>query len=497
MTSVVDVDDGTGHPQRWLILVIVLLGQFMVVSAIGAINITLPDIQDDLGASDSAIQWVLVLYQLSFAVVLVTGGRLGDLYGRKRVFIIGLAGFVGASTLAAMAPTVEVLMVARLLQGVFGGVTSPQVLAVIQVAFPARERPRAFAAFGMVAGSAFMIGQVMSGALVELDPFSLGWRSPFVFNVVVGAIALAFAVKVLPETGVTHRHRLDVQGVLLASLGGLLLLYPLIQGRADGWPPQYFVMLALAVPVMALFVRLERRLTERGGEPLVNTRLFRARSYRSGLLVALAFSFSTFPTFYVLTLTLQLGFGFDPLEAALATAPTPIAVIGMSSLSARLLPRYGRRTMAAASMFGAAASVAIIVTLEVAAQPLSPLALVPALVLLGCNNGLGMTSIVNLTLADVEEEHAGAASGLLQTVQQATSAIGVALAGIVYFGTIGSEPTLDDYVRGLDAVLIVTVCTSAVVFALHFLLPPHIDHAVPIAADAEDDLVIAPTAPAR
>jgi EmrB/QacA subfamily drug resistance transporter len=482
-------DADAGHRQRWLVLVVVLLGQFMVVSAMGAMNITLPDIKSDLGAPDAAIQWVLVLYQLGFAVVLVTGGRLGDIHGRKVMFLIGLSGFVVASLVAALAPTVELLIAARLFQGLFGGITAPQVLAVIQVAFSAEERPRAFAAFGMVAGSAFMIGQILSGALLEIDLFGLGWRGPLLVNVVIGVVAVTIAVRVLPEAVGTGGHRLDVAGMLLASLGGILLIYPMIQGRADGWPPVYLVMLGLSVPVFVLFVQLERRLTYGDGEPLVDLRLFADRSYRSGLLVAVAFAIGAFPMFYVLTLTLQLGFGYEPLEAALATAATPIALIAASSLSSRLLPRFGRRTMAIAAVLGVLASLAMIVTLEIAPRPPSPVQLIPALVLLGFNNGLGMTALINLTLADVTAENAGAASGLLQTVQQGTSALGIALAGIVYFGTIGGDTGVDDYVRGFQATLLVVIGSNILVFALHFLLPPRAPTSVPITDSTEDELV--------
>jgi MFS family permease len=461
-----------GHPQRWLVLVIVLLGQFMIVGAVGTVNIALPAIQADLGASPSAMQWVLVLYQLGFAVVLVTGGRLGDLWGRKRVFLLGLGGFVAASTVAAVAPTIQVLVAARLAQGMFGGVTSPQVLAVIQVAFTAKERPRAFAAFGMVSGSAFMIGQVMSGALIKLDLFGLNWRSPFLVNLVLGAAALVAAAVVLPETGTTRAQRLDLKGVGLVSAGGLLLLYPLIQGRNAGWPPAFALLLLAAGPVLVTFIRHERRLAETGGEPLVDLALFRTRSFGGGLLVALVYSFSTLPTFYVLTLTLQLGFGFDALEAALATAPTPLAVIAASLLSARLLPRYGRRMVAVAASFGLLASLAIMATMALGPRPLRPIHLIPALILLGANNGFGMTSVVNLTLADVSTEHAGSASGLLQTVQQSAAALGVALAGIVFFGVVGSVTTLDSYVQAMVATLVGTMVSCVLVIALHRRLPP-------------------------
>ncbi len=453
-------------------LVVVLVGQFMIVSAVGSMNVALPAIRDDLGASPAAMQWVLVLYQLGYASLLVTGGRLGDLFGRKRVFIAGLTGFVAASTLAAVAPTPGLLLAARLLQGLCGGITSPQVLAVIQVAVPVHERPKAFAAFGMVSGSAFMLGQVISGGLIRIDVLDLGWRSALLVNLVIGVVAVPAAMRVLPRTAPSRDHRLDFPGMVLATTTGLLVLYPVIQGRAAGWPPYFLGMLAAAVVLGAVFLRLERRLTDRGADPLIDMSLFGERSFRAGLIVAFALSFSTLPTFYVVTLTLQLGFGFDALTAALATAPTPIAVITTSMLSSRLLARYGRGTVAIASLFGISASVVLLLTVTLAPRPLSPLDLVPALLLLGCNNGLGMTSVVNLTLVDVPQARAGSASGVLQTVQQGTSALGVAVAGVIFFGAIGDDTGTDSIVSGLRATLALTVVCSLSVLVLHRLLPP-------------------------
>lgn len=466
------IGEGEGHPQRWLVLIVVLLGQTLITGSMGIMNVALASIRDDLGASGGAIQWVIVLYQLGFATVLITGGRLGDMLGRKRVFIIGLTGYVAASALAAVAPNVTVLIVARLFQGLFGGVTAPQVLAVIQVAFPPSERPRAFAAFGTVNGSGFMVGQLMSGVLIRLDPFGLGWRSPFLVGVALGVVAVVTAVMVLPETPVHHQQKLDLVGVALASTGGLLVLYPLIQGRSAGWPPAFLLMLLVAAPILVAFLRWERRLTETGGQPLVDFSLFKARSFRAGLIVAVAYSFSTLPTFYTLTLTLQLGFGYDALEAALATAATPVAVIAVSMWSAKLLPRYGRKVMAAAACFGTAASFAIMATMAWAPRPLNAFYLVPALLLLGCNNGLGMTAVVNLTLTDVPDTSAGSASGLMQTVQQSSSAMGVALAGIVFFGVVGTATSLQAHVDGMTAALWITIFSCGAVFGLHFLLPP-------------------------
>jgi len=463
-----------GDPRRWLVLITVLVGQFLIISAAGAVNIALPSIREDLDASDAGMQWILVLYQLGFAATLVTGGRLGDLFGRKRVFLVGLAGFVAASALAAAAPGIGVLVFSRLLQGVFGGVAAPQVLAMIQVAFPPAERPKAFAAFGTVNGSAFMIGLLLTGGLLGLDPFGLDWRVLFLLNVVVGAVAMAASAVVLPRTLRGPRRRLDLAGVALASAGSLLLLYPLVQGRNAGWPPLFFALLALSVPVLASFLALERRRTDRDADPLVDLRLFRARSFRGGLATMVAFSFGTIPTFFIITLTVQEGLGFSPLKTAVTTAPTPLGVVATAMLSSRLVPRFGRRMMAVSALCGMSACVVLAGTLAWGPRPLEPWHLIPALLLQGASTGTGMTALVNLTLADVRPEDAGSASGVFQTVQQSMAAVGIAGVGIVFFGVIGGATGLDPHVDGATAALALTFATNLGVLGLHLLLPsPH------------------------
>jgi MFS family permease len=266
----------------------------------------------------------------------------------------------------------------------------------------------------------------------------------------------------------------------------LLLLYPLIQGRSAGWPPGFFVLLACAAPVFAAFVLWERRLTERQADPLIDLTLFHAKSFRTGLLVGVAQSFGAFPTFFTIALTLQIGFGFDPLKTAIATAPVPFGVVMMSMLSARLVPRFGRRLLGVAGILGVVAAITIYLTFLHASRPLNALVLVPALLVLGFNNGMAMSSIVNLTLADVEQRHAGSASGVMQTAQQSMAAFGVAVVGILYFGVVGSRTSIDAYVAGLGAAMGMMVVSSTAVFILHFFMPDHVRRPA-----SEEDVVAA------
>jgi predicted MFS family arabinose efflux permease len=233
-------------------------------------------------------------------------------------------------------------------------------------------------------------------------------------------------------------------------------------------------MMACAVPMFVLFLRWERRLSQRDGHPLVDFDLFRVRSFRSGLLVGFAQAVGSFPAFFLITLTLQLGFDLDPLETAVATAPIPIGFALGSMVSARLMPRFGRRMLAAAGFLGTTAAVAVFLSFSFAPRPLNPLVLAPALLLLGCNNGTVATSLVNLTLADVAQRQAGSASGVMQMVQQSTSAVGVALVGLLYFAAVGAGTSSDAYVSGLRWAMATMVLSSTAVFVLHFNMPAHV-----------------------
>lgn len=274
---------GKPDPRRWLGLVVVLLAAFMDFIDVTIVVIAAPVIQADLGASYAGVQWLLAGYTLPFGLLLVTGGRLGDLAGRKRVFLAGVLGFTLASAWCSLAGSIGMLIAARVAQGMAAGLMVPQVLATIQVSFPPAERPRAYGLYGAVAGLAFSAAPILGGLLLTQDLWGLSWRSVFLINLPVGVLAVAAGAVLLGESRAERRPRLDLGGVAIVTTGLLLVLYPLIQGNDLGWPAWTWLMTAAALPVLAAFVWYERHQERRGLLPLVPVSLLRRRSFGAGL----------------------------------------------------------------------------------------------------------------------------------------------------------------------------------------------------------------------
>ena len=302
-------------PRRWLMLPVVLLAMFMAGFDIWVVNVAAPSLQRDLHVSDAALQLIVGGYAFMYASGMVTGGRLGDLLGYRRLFIIGVASFAAASLLCGLAQSPAELISARLLQGLTGAAMVPQVLALITATFPAPERSRALAWFGVTMGLAFVSGQILGGLLLQANVLGLGWRAIFLVNVPVGAATLVAAAIVVPHARGHRRPRLDPAGALGVSASVALALVPLTLGHDEGWPVWTWISLAACLPVFMLTLAWERRLTRRGGEPLLDLPLFRDRAFSAGTGVnfALVFFFGSF--MFVLTLLLQAGLGQSPLRA--------------------------------------------------------------------------------------------------------------------------------------------------------------------------------------
>src|SRR5712691_3827806 len=304
---------GQADPRRSLTLVILLLAGFMNLLDVSIVNIAIPSIQRDLHASYADVQWALAGYTLAYALVLITGGRLGDTFGRKRMFLIGVSGFTIMSALCGAAQSPGQLIAFRVVQGAMGAIMVPQVLAVIQVIFPPRERIKALAGFGVTAGLGTVSGPLLGGLLIQHNLFGLGWRTIFLINVPVGILAVIASAVLVRESRSPRPPKLDPVGVGLISAALLLLLYPLVQGRQLGWPGWTFVSMAASVPVSALFVGYERVKARRDGSPLVQLRLFGQRAFSVGIAIAMTFFLGVTSFALVLTLFLQIGLGFSPL----------------------------------------------------------------------------------------------------------------------------------------------------------------------------------------
>ena len=444
---------GSADPRRWVALAVVLIAGFMQLVDISIVNVAIPSIQRDLDATYADIQWVLAGYQLAFAVMLITGGRLGDIFGRKRLFMIGMAGFTLASALCGLAQTPDMLIASRILQGLFGAIMFPQVLSIIQVTFPPQERATAFGLFGATIGLATITGPLVGGLLIQADLFGLEWRPIFLVNLPIGIAALAVAARFLVESKAPRALRLDPVGVVVVTAGLLLLVYPLVQGRDLGWPPWTFLSMAASVPVLAGFAVYERYKKALDGSPLVDMDLFRQRSFVPGLLLAGIF-FMGIPAFFLtFSLWLQIGLGFSALHAGVTGAPFAVGSALASAASVRLVPVLGRRILSAGSLLLVAGMVALMWTVDRYGGAVTSWQLLPALLLCGLGLGSVIAPLVNVVLAGIRAQDAGSASGVLTTVQQIGGAIGVALIGVVFFGLLGSQAAgvADDVLPGLRA----------------------------------------------
>jgi len=446
---------GGVDPRRWIALAVVLIAGFMQLVDISIVNVAIPSIQRDLDATYSQIQWVLAGYQLAFAIMLITGGRLGDIYGRKRLFMIGMAGFTLASALCGLAQSPTMLIGSRVLQGLFGAIMFPQILSVIQVTFPPKERATAFGMFGATIGLATITGPLVGGLLIEADLLGLEWRPIFLVNVPIGIAALAAATRFLVESKAPRALRLDLVGVGIVTAGLLLLVFPLVQGRDLDWPLWTFLSMAAAVPVLVGFGLYERRKKARDGSPLVDLDLFRQRSFVPGLAVAGIF-FMGIPAFFLIfSLWLQIGLGFSPLHAGLTGAPFAVGSALASAASVRLVPTLGRRILSVGSLLLVAGMGALIWTVDRYGGAVHSWQLLPALLVCGLGLGCVVAPLVNVILAGIRGQDAGAASGVLSTVQQVGGAVGVAVIGVIFFGLLGSQAAgvAEDVIPGLRAEL--------------------------------------------
>jgi EmrB/QacA subfamily drug resistance transporter len=429
------------YPRRWIALAVVLTASFMQLLDASVTNVAIPVIQRDLRATNAQIQLIVAAYLLAYAVLLITGGRLGDIFGRRRLFISGMIGFTIASLLCSAAQTAAQLDLARAVQGATAAFMLPQVLAVIQVAFPAGSpgRAKAFAAYGLMLGLPSLLGPFVGGGLVQSDLFGLGWRMIFLVNVPIGLVALAGAARYLPESR-AGRKRMDLVGVALVSLALLLFVWPLVQGRQAGWPAWAWLALASAVPAFAAFWWWEHRLTGRRLAPLVPVTLFRNRSFTIGLLAAMT-TFAAFtPLILVFTLYLQEGIGYGPLAAGAATVPFALASVITATASAGLAERMGRTMLTVGAAVLCAGTLGLVLSVRAAEVPLaSGWQVAPALFVAGLGLGFIVGPLTNVILAGVPTGDAGAASGVLNTVNIVAGAVGVALLGVVFFGRLSAR----------------------------------------------------------
>jgi EmrB/QacA subfamily drug resistance transporter len=422
------------HSTPWVALPVLLAGAFMVVLDFFIVNVALPAIATDLGAGESSLEWVVAGYGLTFAAFLITAGRLGDEFGRRRVYAFGLGLFTAASAACGLAPSPGTLVLARVAQGVAGAVVMPQVLSIIGVTYRDRDYVRALSYYGVALGLAAVGGQVIGGALVQTDVAGLGWRGCFLINVPIGLAALAATPRLVPESRAPRRARIDLPGAVVLALGLTAVLLPLIEGRQHGWPAWTWVSLGVAPLILGAFVAHQARLARRGGAALLELGLFRERTFTAGILTQLFLASAQASFFVYLALYLQDGRGLGPLEAGLVFTILAVAYVVVSGPAPELTKRFGRSVVGA----GGASLAAGLLLLALATAEIgvggSLLVLVPGLVLVGAGIGLCYTPLTSTVLSGIDPARAGAASGAMSTVTQVGYALGVAVTGVIFFG---------------------------------------------------------------
>ncbi|MFE3259153.1 MFS transporter [Nocardia sp. NPDC059091] len=418
----------------WITVSIVLAALFIAVLDSFIVVVAAPSIVADLHASAGEVQWVLAGYQLSYAVFIITATRLADLYGRKRVFLFGVALFTLSSVACALSPTAGSLIAARVIQGLGAALMVPQVFAYVTVLVPAARRHSVYGVLGIVMGIATIGGQVIGGMLIGANLFDSGWRLVFWVNVPIGIVLFGLAVRSVPATGATATRKLDLPGVVVLSTALLLLVLPLIQGQQAGWPGWVWACFAGSAIAFGVFVAIERNLERRGGDPLVPLTLFRQRSFSLGIVLVLALYALIYSYYLALSVTMQQGLGMSAVGAGLVYTPAAIAFFVFSMVASRTIPTYGRRVLEIGAIVMASGYLATGLLLT-AGPRITPLLVIPTLVLQSIGGGLVITPALNTVLSRVRPESAGVASGALSTAQQCGGALGVAVIGAIFFGS--------------------------------------------------------------
>lgn len=455
-----------GNPKRWAILFTILAVEVMDLLDGTIVNVAAPSIQKALGTSLSALQWVTGSYALALAVGLVLGGRLGELFGRRRMFLLGVAGFVGSSAACGMATSIEALIAFRLVQGLFAASMIPQGFGLVREAFPPQELAKAFGMFGPVIGGSAILGPIVGGVLVDANLFGAGWRSIFLVNVPLGVAALIAGARLLPEGKPGHERGLDGVGAVLASAVAGGSIGALIQGPESGWPLWSYALLGASAAALLAFVALERR-RERAGLPvLVPMRLFGERAFSAGLAVVLVFFACMIGLTFMLSVLLQMGSHFSAIRTGLSMAPWAFGTaVGSVVSSQALAPKIGRTVLhlALLTLLAGVGSLAGVVHFDA----VSSAALAGPMVLCGLGMGAMISPLFNFVLAGIQDRDVGSASGVLNALQQLGGAAGIAVLGTVFF----AQARVGNLVLGFERATAVELALLVLCAGLVFLLP--------------------------
>jgi len=461
------------HRRRWLILGVVLVGSFMAILDVFIVTQGLPSIKTTLGAGVSDLELVVSAYSLVYAVFLITGGRLGDILDRKRIFLFGMTVFTIASALAGYAPSAVFLIGARALQGLGAALMYPQVLSIIQVTFKGSERSLALGLFAAISGIGAITGNIVGGLLIQLNLGGLSWRPIFLVNVPVGIIGVLAGFLVLHPSRTERAPKLDLPGVGLISLFLVSLILPLAEGQQIGWPNWMVMLLALSFPVLALFVIYERKRTNKGEDPLVDMDLFKHRSFAVGIPLTLLYYVTASGLFFTLVLFLQSGLGFSPIISGLSFAQLNIGFITASLLGPRLIGRFGNRVLSLAYILQTAGLGWIILALNSYGIGLTLYELSPPLIVFGAGAGFALSPLLGVILSGVPSQEAGEASGVVSTSFQIGNTVGISLFGLLYYRFLNGQQSPTSYIDAFKMTVPYFVILSVAGFLLVFLLSQH------------------------
>lgn len=456
------IETEVSEPRRWVMFAILLVGAFLPPLDFFIVNVALPSIQGDLGTGSSAEQLVISSYATLYAVTLITGGRLGDLYGRGRMFFLGLLGFAAASLMCGLAASPWVLILGRALQGVTAAVMAPQALASVQAIFPASERPLALSLYGAVFGLASVIGQALGGVLIAVDVLGMGWRAIFLVNLPIALLVIAFGIPLLKETRARHASKLDLVGTALSMLSLTALVVPLIEGREAGRPLWAWLSLAAAAVLAVVFWRYESRLHRAGGTPILAPAALKAPGLGRALLVALCF-YAIGVFFLLFSMYMQGALRMTALQAGLIFLPFGAGFL-LGPLS---VPQLRRVLGGYVNPVGMALEVAgflwlgwlVSVTPPALAPPLTSLVVI--LFLIGFGQGLALPTLMRMVTGRVAPAYSGMIAGITSATLQISTSLSVALIGGVFYTLLGDQTTPTSITHAFTiSVLCIAACLA-------------------------------------
>jgi EmrB/QacA subfamily drug resistance transporter len=418
--------------RRWWVLAIVVAAQFMFGVDAFIVNVAIPTIAAELHASPAQIESVIAIYLIAYATLIVTGGRLGDIYGTKPVFLLGVLGFTLTSLCCALAQSGPELIAARLAQGATAALMVPQVLATLHLLFSDHLRSRAFAIYGIVLGLAGAAGFLLGGALVTLDIAGLGWRVVFLVNVPFGLAIIAAAAAIMPSVPRRAGTKLDISGAIVLFSGLLCLIGPLLFGHDAHWAPWLWLVMATGVAIIAGFLRLERALARGGGMPLVDLDLLADKTFMRGLAAAFCFFFANLSFYLIMTVFMQKALGIPPLDAGMVFIPLTLTFVLASRYAGARAKHRGTLVLIEGCAIQLAGLAALALTVAILKAP-TALSIALVLAIFGFGQGLVMAPLSSVVLSTVKPAAAGAGSGLYGTTAQIANAAGVAAIGAVYF----------------------------------------------------------------